>query len=165
MRKLSVIICCLLTLVCPVVSVSAISDGQKNSIIDNCEKIKDSLRIVQKSDSKARVFLGSHFETVYSKYITVLNVRLVENNLSKPSLIDNQSEYAKAKTTFVNDYISYQQGLEELVAIDCRAEPEGFYEKLTDVREKRKKMVSDVSALKSLVGKNLKYVTELKESL
>lgn len=166
MKKTSVIICCcLLALICPVVSVSAISEGQKNSIIDNCEKIKDSLKNVQKLDSKARVFLGSHFETVYSKYITTLNVRLVENNLSRTNLINNQSEYATAKVTFVNDYISYQQGLEDLVAMDCRAEPEGFYNKLTSVREKRKKMVSDVSALKSLASKNVKFVTELKESL
>ena len=147
------------------VNVVAISDGQKNLIINNCDRIKDSLKNVQKLDARTRVFLGSHYETILSKYVTSLNLRLVENNLSKPSLIDNQNEFAKTKDAFSINFVDYQKELEELVAMDCRVEPEKFYEKLVSVREKRKNMVSGVLKMRELTVKHSKLVKELKESL
>ena len=146
-------------------NVFAISESQKNSIVDNCTRIQDSLKNIQKSDAKARIFLGSHYETVLSKYVIPLNVRLVENNLSESGLIENQNELATTKTAFSNHFINYQKDLEELVAMDCKIEPEKYYEKLISVREKRKSMVSDVSKMRKLVVKNMELVKKVKESL
>lgn len=154
-----------LMLFCPVLPASALSNGQKNVIIDNCDIVKDSLKNVQKADSRARIFLGSHYETVLSKYIMPLNVRLLENNKSNAGLIENQKEFSEVKAGFTADYINYQQGLEELVAIDCRAEPERFYDKLVSVRTKRGKMVADVANMRKLINKNINLVKELAESL
>ncbi len=163
-KKILVLFCCLV-FSCLALPVNAISETQKNAIVDNCDNIKDSLKNVQKSDAKARVFLGSHYETVLSKFVTPLNVRLVENNFSKPDLIENQNELAKTKETFSTSFIDYQKDLEELVAMDCRAEPGKFYEKLVSVRTKRKNMVSNVSKMRELTAKNIKLVKKLKESL
>ena len=148
-----------------VANVMAISEKQENAIVDNCEKIKDSLKNIQKADAKARVFLGSHYETVLSKYVTSLNVRLVENNLSKSNLIDNQNELAKTKEAFSTTFVDYQKELEELVAMDCRVEPEKFYEKLVSVRVKRKNVALGVSKMRELAIKNIKLVKDLKENL
>ncbi|MBQ3465249.1 hypothetical protein IJH15_03515 [Candidatus Saccharibacteria bacterium] len=146
-------------------NVVAISSTQKNVIVNNCDKIKDSLKNIQKSDAKARVFLGSHYETVLSKYMTSLNVRLVENNISKPALIDNQNELAKTKDSFSTLFVDYQKDLEELVAMDCRVEPEKFYERIVTIRTKRKNVASNVSKMREITLKNIKLVKELKESL
>ena len=141
---------------------NAISDSQKSAIEKNCETIRDDLKKVQKEDARARVYLGGYYETILTKFITPLNVRLVENNLSSAGLVENQNNFAGAKTLFSNDYITYQQGLEELVGMDCKQEPEKFYDKLTTVRQKRKIMVQDVLKMRNLISEHMRLVEGLK---
>ena len=144
---------------------SAISEEQKTAIVENCEVIRDNLKNVQRIDARARVFLGSHYETVLAKFMTPLNVRLVENNMSNTSLIENQSMFATTKVAFVNDFVSYQQELEALVAMNCRAEPENFYKRLQLVREKRKIVAGDLAKMRELTLKNIELTQRLKRKL
>lgn len=143
----------------------AISKVQEDAISKNCDTIKDILKTVQRSDSKTRVYLGSYYETILSKYITPLNMRLVESNLSNADLVENQNKFATAKTTFANDFTKYQQLLEELIGVDCKNNPNDFYDKLKLVREKRKTMEQDVLELRSLISKHAKLVNNLKGKL
>ncbi len=152
---------CLVFLCCG--RVGAINEEQKNIISDHCESIRDSLKLVQKQDARARVYLGGRYETILSKFIMPLNVKLVENNISNTKLVENQNSFATAKVKFSDDYIDYQQGLEELVAIDCKVEPEKFYEKLIEVREERKVVNRDVSEMSGLISRQIKLVRELVE--
>ena len=145
--------------------VNAISDNQVEVIKERCESIRDNLKVVQKNDAKARVHLGGRFETVLSKFIMPLNMRLVENGLPSAELVENQNDFSKAKTIFVNDYINYQQELEELVAMGCKNEPKQFYEKLEKVRQKRKMMEQDVMKLRTLITNQIKIVTGLRSKI
>lgn len=144
---------------------SAITDAQKKSITTNCQQIKSNLRTLQKNDARIRVYLGSYYETILTKFITPLNVRLVENNLSNADFVENQNKFAEAKNLFANDYIKYQQYLEELVAIDCKSEPDKFYEKLESVRRRRQTMAQDALKLRTLISDHLKLVNNLKGKL
>lgn len=156
----------ILTLICLVpMPVSAISEGQKTAIVDHCESIKDSLKNVQKQDARTRVYLGGRYETILSKLIMPLNIRLIENSLSSAELVENQSGFAERKTKFSDDYISYQQGLEELVTMDCKNEPEKFYDKLVEVREKRNTVSKDVAEMRKLISQNIELVRNLKEEV
>lgn len=138
---------------------------QKTAIAENCEAIKESLQAVQRNDARARVYLGRKYETILSKYVTPLNVWLVENNLSDAGLIENQSTLAERRTKFVNDYVAYQQGLEDLVATDCRGESEKFYEKLVAVREQRARVRRDTERMQTLTQEQVKLVKELELKL
>ena len=166
MHKKSLIACCCVALLvfCQVFtsSVNAITEEQNIAVSKQCESIKDNLRKVQKEDSRVRVYLGGYYETILSKFITPLNVRLVENNLSSAGLVENQNNFAAAKALFASDFIVYQQGLEELVGMDCKQEPEKFYDKLVVVRKKRKVMVQDVLKMRNLISDHVKLVTGLK---
>lgn len=142
--------------------VNAISENQKNAIVDNCENIKVDLKKVQKNDARARIALGSRYETVLANFITPLNVRLVENGLSDANFIENQNDFSDSKITFNNDYIKYQQELEELIALDCKDKPDKFYEKLEKVRQNRKIMEQDVLKMRSLITQHVKIVTEVR---
>lgn len=157
----------LMVLAFSVVSVPAfaISESQETSIVEHCDAIKDDLKNVQRMDSRTRVYLGGYYESILSKFITPLNMRLVENNLSTASFVENQNKFAEAKNNFVNSFISYQKNLEDLVAMDCKKEPAVFYEKLEKVREKRKIVGQDVSKIRSLVTGHVKLVSELKGKL
>lgn len=170
MKRKCISFCCIILMFfCQVLGVlpgvSAISEEQKASIVGRCETIKDDLKEVQRSDSRARVYLGRYYETILTKFITPLNVRLVENNLFDSDLINNQNVFAETRTSFVEDFIKYQKALEELVAMDCKNEPEKFYETLVGVRKKRKTVASDVSKISSLATKQINLVKVLKAKL
>lgn len=148
-----------------ILPVSVRAEEKQAAISDNCETIKENLRKVQKQDARTRVYLGGYYEKILSKFMIPLNVRLVENNLANAKLTENQNNFADAKILFMNDYVDYQQGLEELVTINCKNEPEDFYKKLTKVREKREVVNRDVSTMRNLISEHVKLVKELKEKL
>lgn len=145
--------------------VGAISENQKNAIVDHCELIRDSLKSTQKTDARTRVYLGGYYETILSNYIMPLNVRLVENNLSTAELVENQNKFAEVKTLFANDFVGYQQELEGLVSMNCKEEPEGFYNQLDKVRQKRKIVEQDTLRMRSLISEHVKLVNQLKGKL
>lgn len=143
----------------------AITENQEKVIVSKCSEIKEQLKTLQKNDARTRVHLGGRYETILTKYMTLLNVRLLENNLSNVELVENQNDFAGAKTLFNNDYINYQQDLEELVSMDCKKEPAAFYEKLDKVRQKRKIVEQDVLKLRSLISTHVRLVTSLRSKV
>lgn len=167
MRKKSLIFYCItFMLICQYpTGVMAISEAQSAAIVERCDAIKDNLKKVQKDDARTRVYLGGYYETILTKFITPLNVRLVENNLSSAGLVENQNKFAAAKVVFANDFINYQKGLEELVGMDCKTVPEEFYDKLAVVRQKRKTMTQDVMKMRSLISEHMRLVEGLKGKL
>lgn len=149
----------------PILSATAISEAQEAIIIKHCDDIKTELRLIQREDAKSRVHLGAYYDQIMSNFVTPLNVKLVENNLSNAGFIDNQNDLAKTKSTFANDFTKYQQMLEELVAIDCKDEPEKFYNELVDVRERRKTMEQDVLKMRRLVSEHIGLVEKVRSKI
>ena len=142
------------------------TEGKRDSaIMEHCEEIKESLKNIQKADARARVYLGRYYETILTDYIKPLNVRLVENNLSSASLVENQNKIADTKTLFTDDYIGYQQNLEELVTMDCKNNPENFYNKLEKVRQKRKIVEQDTLKMRNLLSEHVNLADNLKKEL
>ena len=142
-----------------------ISTEQKAAIVDHCDEIRENLRNVQHQDSRARVYYGRYYETISSKFIVPLNMRLTENNLLSDNLLNNQNKFTSFRTDFGSDYVEYQRSLEELVTINCKEEPEKFYELLQTVREKRKNVNQDAVDLRKVITDHIELVTDLKESL
>lgn len=165
MKKKIVVLVGLVMLSFFAVPVNAISTEQEAAIKDRCATIRESLKTVQKNDSRVRVFLGARYETLLSKYITPFNIKMVENNMSVSGLVENQNQFADNKTVFANDFISYQKSLEELIAIDCKSEPEQFYEKLVKVRRKRATMEQDVLKMRNLISEHVKLVNGVREKM
>ncbi len=163
-RFLMVLVLCLAS-VFVALPVSAISDEKKDAIVEHCGAIKDSLKNTQRTDARTRVYLGGFYETILTDFVTPLNVRLVENNLSSADLVENQNKIADTKILFANDFVSYQQDLEELVDMSCEQEPEVFYDKLVRVRQKRKIVEQDVLKMRNLISEHVKLVNQLKGKL
>ncbi|MBQ7802616.1 hypothetical protein IJ380_02035 [Candidatus Saccharibacteria bacterium] len=141
------------------------SEAKLEKIADNCGSIRQSLKLLQRSDSRARSYFGAIYETASSKYITPLNLRLVKNDLSSVSMINLQTSLASTRASFSSDFIDYSRSLEELIALDCRLEPEVFYEKLLETREKRTKVASDMKTINDLLVNSVKAAEKIKEGI
>lgn len=152
-------------LVLSVVSVGAFAEGEKKIDAATCAKVKEDLVNLQHADSRARVYLGRYYETILNKYIVPLNMRLVENNVAEPTLVENQGQFKEMRQGFIDDYIAYQKDLEGLVGINCEENTSEFYSKLKDTRAKRQTMVQDITRLRSLIKKHVEAVAKLLEKI
>ena len=166
MKKIAVVISALVLAVFTTTGVSAeISEETKNTITEKCDSIKETLVNVQHDDSRVRVYLGRYYEAILNKFITPLNVKLVEKNMSNTNFINSQNNFVKMRTNFIIDYIEYQKALESLVAMDCKTEPEKFYSELEEVRIKRSLVAEDTAKLRSLANEQVELVTKLRGTL
>lgn len=139
--------------------------SQLETISNSCASLRQSLKTLQRTDARARTYFGAIYETLSSKYFVPLNLRLVKNNLSSVSLINLQTNFSSTKATFSADYIDYARSLEELSNIDCRLEPEHFYEQLLATREKRTKVSEDLQKMNSLAISSVPLIEKLQESI
>lgn len=140
-----------------------LSDEQRGAISQSCPTIKQSLRQLQKVDSRTRTYLGTTYETIINKFIVPLNIRLVKNN--RPSLPGIQSEFVTTQLRFRDSYTEYMREMENLLAIDCRAQPDEFYQHLETVREKRETLRTTTVRLAELSSDQYKAVKKLRDSL
>ena len=166
--KKKILIILVLFVVCNVFvsfSVTAVSEEEGNDVSSSCVVMKNKLKRVQQQDAKVRVYLGGYYEAVLSKFIIPLNVRLVENNLSTPEMVENQNKIVEARTVFSDDFVKYQQVLEELINTNCETEPEKFYERLVSARQKRTIMSQDVLKIRTLLSGHIKLAKEVMTKL
>lgn len=143
----------------------AVSDEQKTAVAQNCDNIKQSLVMLQHSDSRTRTYLGSAYEAVAGRFITPLNLRLIKNNSPSEELFKIQNKFTAAQVEFRSAYVEYMRELESLIATDCAAHPEDFYSKLESTRKRRETLRKTTVTLSGLVESQYKSVESLMGSL
>lgn len=144
---------------------SAISEEQKGAIVQNCASIKQSLRTLQRTDARSRSYLGSAYETILSKFIAPLNLRLININQPNANLTTIHSSIIDTRKNFITEYTTYSQALEDLVASDCYNHPEEFYDKLQDTKKKRANVSTTTTNFRNLLSEYLTGVRKLKSTM
>lgn len=142
--------------------VGALSEDKESEITQSCATIKESLKKLQRSDSKTRSYLGATYQTLLSSYIQPLNMNLVKNGQPSGTIAELYSDILEERKKFGDTFTSYSLEFEELLLVDCRADAEGFYNKLGEVREKRKALEASTKNLRTLLENQYTAVKELK---
>ncbi|MBR3220338.1 hypothetical protein IKF76_00520 [Candidatus Saccharibacteria bacterium] len=143
----------------------ALSDVQSGIISQNCAHLKQSLKSLQKADSRTRVHLGTTYQNILTNYITPLNLRLVRNDQPNTELTRLQTEFSTAREGFAQKFIRYSQSLEALIATDCKSQPDLFYTRLESTRALRHTVSASVARLDQLLSEHITAVTNFKEQL
>ena len=141
---------------------AALSEEKSGMVSQNCATIKQSLKSLQKTDARSRSYLGTIYETIITKFITPMNLRLIDNSQPNASLTDLHSTILAVRKDFVNEYTSYSQSFEELVSMNCKDNPENFYNKLVETRRKRAEVSSITTNLRNLFAEYLTIVRKLR---
>lgn len=147
------------------VSAVELNADQKGAISTNCETIKQSIQQLTRADSKTRVYLGGAYENALTNFIVPLNLRLTKNNKPNPGLTSVQSKFAEKRQAFNTTYTKYMKQVEDLLAIDCKAEPESFYEQLQTARASRATLQQTTLELNSLLHDHIEGVKKLRSGL
>lgn len=141
------------------------SETRTEAISRYCESLTLSLKSLQQKDSRIRVYLGRHYESILNNFVIPLNVRLVKNDIPASDLAKVQSAISAAKTNFSLHFIDYQKSLEDLIAIDCKLHPADFDQKLRTVRQNRQAVSLDTKELERLFSEYLNFAEAIKEKL
>jgi len=147
------------------ISARAISDEQKGLISTNCSSIKLQLKRIQKDDARNRVHLGAQYESIATNLMMNLNLRLVKNNMANAEIAEQQTTFISERDRFKNDYIGYAQELEKLLDINCKNEPQKFYNQLQKTRRKREYVDASIKRLNEILGKHRQSLLDLRERL
>lgn len=143
----------------------AIEEEQLTAISQNCSTIKQSLSQLQRADSRTRTYLGAAYETISTKFITPLNLRLSRNGHEAEQLFTIQADFSAEQARFRAAYTDYMRELENLIATDCSAHPDEFYRRLETTRTKRTELKATTMKLSELADAQYQAVLELEESL
>ena len=141
------------------------AEQRRIAISQNCVYIRESLQQLQHVDSRTRTYLGTAYESISSRFITPLNLRLIKLGKPSSSLLDIQSGFTAAQSVFRERYVDYMRSLEALIATDCTAHPDEFYDNLQVTRQKREALRLSTRDLSKLAEEQYQAVTELKETL
>ncbi len=143
----------------------ALTEDQEAEISQSCQTIKQNLKSLQRSDSRTRSYLGSLYQTFLTNYIAPLNLSLVKNNQPSATITALYSDFLNARQDFANKFTSYSQNFEELLLIDCKKQPEDFYDKLEQTRKERADLHSSVKRIRTLLGNQYVATEQLKGGL
>lgn len=147
------------------VSATSLSDDQKGAISQHCATTKQSLKTLQRTDARARSYLGAAYESLITNYITPLDLRLINNSRPNANITSIHSRIVETRKQFISEYTSYSQSLEDLIATDCQNSPEEFYTKLVSTREKRASLSTTTTNMRNLFSEYLTDVKLLRNSL
>ena len=162
MSVVFVVCLALSALACNNKTVSAMSSEKSGAISQHCATIKQSLKSLQKTDARSRSYLGSIYETIITKFIAPMNLRLIDTGQPNANLTDLHSVILNVRKEFTQNYTSYSQALEDLLATNCQTDPEGFYQKLIDTRQKRAEVSSLTTSLRNLFSEYLTGVRRIR---
>lgn len=166
MKKVSAVILSLIIAATPANLFAAeLSDEQIGNISTNCASIKLRLKQIQKNDARSRVNLGAQFEIISTNLMMNLNLRLVKNNIANANVSRQQTEFAAERESFKNDYISYSQELEKLISVNCKDEPQSFYDQLETVRSHRATVAGHVKRLSEMAAEHRKTILDMRDGL
>lgn len=166
MKKILAVILSLLLAAMPANLFAAdLSEEQIGNITTNCASIQLRLKQIQKNDARSRVYLGAQFETISNNLMMNLNLRLVKNNLANANISNQQTDFAAEREAFKSDYITYSQALENLISINCKDEPQHFYDQLETVRSQRSTVAQHVKRMTEMVNEHRKAILDMRESL
>lgn len=147
------------------VSAKTISEEQMGVISANCSSVKFRLENIQKADSKNRVHLGAQYESIATNLMMNLNLRLTKNDLTNTTIADQHKTFVSERTRFKDDFIGYSQELDALIDMDCKNNPQAFYDKLEVVRAKRLDVERSINRLNEILTKHRQSIVELQKEL
>lgn len=118
-------------------TVTPMSGEQTERIRSNCTDAQASLSRLHASDALLRVNRGQLYESLLTKLMAPFNGRASANRLDSATLITITGDFERELNQFRVSYISYEESLSSILAMNCTSQPVVFYNAVNDSRAKR----------------------------
>lgn len=142
-----------------------LDENRIGAISQNCSIIRERLRRIESAGAKSRVYLGTQYESIYSGLMSNFSLRLMRNGIANQDIANQQVAFGSAREKFRNDFISYSQELKTLISMDCRNEPEKFYQQLERTRTKRAEITNSINHLNDIIAEHRRSILDIRNGL
>lgn len=112
-----------------------------------CPIAQTSLKSLQTNVATVQTKRGAAYKNI-SDQLTTLQNRLNDQAFEITKVKNMVDTYNGKVTTYTNDLVSYKQALDDSVAVDCNADPFGFYGALLTARLYHDRMTPDVADIR-----------------
>ena len=158
----------LLALLCaPNVSAETetLTDAQIEIIRQNCVTAQSSMQRLELSEAVTRRNRGVSYEATL-KLMAALNSRIAYNKLTAPTLASLTAEVEKKRAQFVEDYKNYNNSYNVAMKLpNCKEQPVTFYDYLTQTRDLRTKLATNIDDIDRLLDAYQQAFNGLKETV
>lgn len=86
----------------------------------------------------------------------------MRNGIANQDIADQQATFKSERERFRNDFIGYSQELKNLIAMDCRNNPQDFYRQLEKTRIKREDITKSIRRMNDIIKEHRETVIGLR---
>jgi biopolymer transport protein ExbD len=126
-----------------------ISAEQNAKLAKNCVESQKLIKSISAQDQNNANKRQQVYTNISSRLATVV-AGLNKQGLDTTALKNIQSQFNAAANQYLVDDATYKTTIEDLSAMDCVADPTGFEATLTEARQLRKKLASEVGQVASV---------------
>ena len=166
MKRRALVLALLLSLSGPLVfadtqNAVALSSQQLAVLRSNCLSVQSTLQRIHTNDALSRVYLGQEYEIISTKLMAPMNSRVALNKLDSVALTETTVDFNAELDIFRALYRDYDQNVARGLAINCRADPGGFYAILVQARTGRAKVRASVAKMQGFVTEYRSHIGQL----
>jgi hypothetical protein len=137
---------------------------QSQNIAKKCSAAQTALKTIQAKDKTKEFNRTQAYTDLATKLNTVVG-RLDSQKVDTTNLKLEQTKFNSAINQYLADAATYKTALDDIVALNCIADPTGFQTALVEARQFRTKLSSDVQQIKSVNATLIKALGDLKNTL
>ena len=141
-----------------------LSAADKVSIASKCSLAQTAVNDRKNKDSKAAAIrLQTYNELV--KRLTFLVDNLSSQGDDASQLLNAQNYFVASINSYLSDAETYKVAMDDLVTMDCKADPAGFRASLIEARTLRAKLATDATAVKGNLTNLQKNLANARQGL
>lgn len=141
-----------------------LTDQHIAAIRVGCVDALQGMLQIQRTEAATRVNRGREYESLL-KLVAAFNSRIVINKLDAPALTGTASRMQERFSQFQRHYLDYADKMDATLDINCKEAPVTFYDSLTETREARAQVATDVIEIDKLLQEYQAGLDKLKDEL
>ena len=141
-----------------------LTDQHIAAIRVGCVDALQGMLQVQRTEAATRVNRGREYESLL-RLVAAFNSRIVLNKLDAPAMTGAASRMQERFSQFQQHYLDYADKVDATLDVNCKEAPVTFYDSLTEAREARASVASDVVEMSKLLAEYQAGLDKLKDEL
>ena len=141
-----------------------LTDQHIAAIRVGCVDALQGMLQVQRTEAATRVNRGREYESLL-RLVAAFNSRIVLNKLDAPAMTGAASRMQERFSQFQQHYLDYADKVDATLDVNCKEAPVTFYDSLTEAREARASVASDVVEMSKLLTEYQAGLDKLKDEL
>lgn len=138
--------------------------ARADQIVAKCTLAQNAIGQIRTKDTKVRVTRNQAYTSLANRLNTVV-INLGNQGVNASELFAKQKQFNDAINKYLATAMEYKTAVDDLVNMDCKADPAGFESTLSHVRNLRTQLAAEAAEIKAQLGPLIDALTNVKKQL